>query len=144
MGCILKRLETSPFCWRWFCRCAIIRLCHAFPWTWNIFTNGALIPTIYLACSFVDAMLCLRNFGETFFCSLSFAHVQSTSVSKSAYFCLSHMRTTSKTGFGKFLEWKKPELLRGFPYFQNALLFWMIFQNKYCTAITVGMYENAE
>ena len=62
MGCCLKRLETSPFHWRWFCRCAINRLGHAFPQTRYIFTNGALIPTICLAWSFADAMLSSGNF----------------------------------------------------------------------------------
>ena len=38
-----------------------------------------------------------------------------------------------------FHEWQNPELLRGYPYFQNALLI-LIFQNKYGRAITVGMY----
>ena len=51
----LKSLETSPFRWRWFCRCAINRLGHAFPNTQNVFTNGALIP-IYSACNFVETL----------------------------------------------------------------------------------------
>ena len=67
MGCFLKCLETSPFCGRWFCRCAINRLGHAFPWTRNIFTNGALVPKIYSACSFMDVMFSSGNFRETFF-----------------------------------------------------------------------------
>ena len=46
-----KRLEPSPFPWRWFYRCAINRLGHAFHCTQNIFTNGALIP-IYSAWNF--------------------------------------------------------------------------------------------
>ena len=37
MGCFLKCLEMSPFCWRWFCRCMINRLGRAFPQTQNIF-----------------------------------------------------------------------------------------------------------
>ena len=53
----LKRLETSPFHWRR----------HAFPPTWNNFANGALIPKIYSACNFTDALYSLGNFGETFF-----------------------------------------------------------------------------
>ena len=61
----LKHLETSSFHWRWFCRCMINRLSHTFPRTQNIFTNGALIPKIYSACSFADAMFSLGNFGET-------------------------------------------------------------------------------
>ena len=84
-------------------------------------------------------------------------HAQSTSKSKSTYFCLSHMRNTSKSGFGKFwyksfsYSWEKSErpcffcffsrltksgTLRGYPYFQNALLLFMIFRNKYGTAVT--------
>ena len=47
-----------------------------------------LIPNIYSVCSFVDAMFSSGNFRETFFCSVSFAHAQSTSKSKSAYFFL--------------------------------------------------------
>ena len=49
----LKRLEMSPFCWRWFCWCTINRLGHAFRCTQNIFTNRTLIP-IYSACSFAE------------------------------------------------------------------------------------------
>ena len=47
--CFLKCLETSPFCWWWFCRCMINRLSHALQSTRNILTNGALITKIYLA-----------------------------------------------------------------------------------------------
>ena len=59
------------------------------------------------------------------------------------YSCLSRMRNTSKSDFGKFQhkrsatprkienevfvvvfhEWQNPELLRGYPYFHNALWF---------------------
>ena len=92
-----------------------------------------------------------------FFCFVSFTHTQSTSESKSAYFCLLRMRIASKSGFSKFqhksfgysLEKsgrpclftvifsmnENPELLGGYPYFLNALL---IFQNKYGTAVPVG------
>ena len=69
MGCSLKRLETSPFCWRQFRRSVINRLSHAFPRTRNVFTNGALILTICSTCSFADEMISLGNFGETFFAS---------------------------------------------------------------------------
>ena len=160
MGCCLKRLETSPFHWRWFCRCAINRLGHAFPQTRYIFTNGAPIPTICLAWSFADAMLSSGNFGETFSCFMSFAHAQSTSKRKSEYFCLLCMCTASKSGFSKFQHkslsyslkkserpcvffhsWENPELSRSYPYFRNALLILMIFCNKYGTAVTVGMYD---
>ena len=61
-----KRLETSPFHCRRFCRYTINRLGHDFPWTRNIFTNGALIPKIYSACSFADGMFSSENFGKTF------------------------------------------------------------------------------
>ena len=72
MVCFLKRLETSPCRWRWFCSRTINRLCHAFPRTQNIFTNGALIPKIYSACSFADTMFFSGNFGETLLCFTSF------------------------------------------------------------------------
>ena len=101
----LRHLETSPFHWRQFCRCVINRLGHAFPRTRNIFTNGALIPKIYSACSFEDAMFSSGNFGETSLCFVSFAHVQSTSKSKSAYFYLLPLHNASKSGFGK--SWHK-------------------------------------
>ena len=102
MGCFLKHLEMSPFFWRWFCRCAINRLSHAFPWTWNIFTNAALIPKIcWLAASWVQCSL--PKTSEKLFFLLHVFHVcMSTSKSKSAYFCLSHICTMSKSGFGKF------------------------------------------
>ena len=64
MVCFLKRLEMSPFHERWFCKCMINRLCHAFPRTQNILTNDAPIPKIYSASSFVDAMFSSGNFGE--------------------------------------------------------------------------------
>ena len=97
MVCFLKRLETSPFCWSRFCRCVINRLGHAFPRTRNIFTNGAMILKIYLACSFTDAMFSSGNFGETSFCFVSFPHAHSTSENKSAYFCFSpHVRCIQK------------------------------------------------
>ena len=40
-----------------------------------------------------------------------------------------------------FMIWQNLELLRGYLYFWNALLIIMIFQNKYCRAVIVGMYE---
>ena len=100
---------------------------------------------------------------EKLFLLLVFHTPAEQSESKSAYFYLSHMRKTSKSGFSKFLhksfsysqgksekpclfvvswiKWQNPELLRGYPYFQNAQLILMIFQNKYGRAATVGMYE---
>ena len=41
-----------------------------------------------------------------------------------------------------FHEWQNQELLGGHPYFQNALMIFMIFRNKYGTAVTVDMHEN--
>ena len=61
MGCFLKCLEISPFGWRWFCGRAINTLSQTFLWTRNIFTNDALIPQIYPACSFADAMFSLEK-----------------------------------------------------------------------------------
>ena len=40
-----------------------------------------------------------------------------------------------------FHEWQNLELLRGYPYFQSALLILMIFYNKFSRAVTVGMYD---
>ena len=84
----LKCLETSPFRWRWFCRCAINRLGHAFYCTQNVFTNGVLIP-IYSACSFVETsekllLLCL---------SCMYRAILRVNL---YYFCLSRMRNASK------------------------------------------------
>ena len=39
-----------------------------------------------------------------------------------------------------FHEQDNPELLRGYPYFPNMLLIFIIFRNKYGTAVMVGMY----
>ena len=61
--------ENVSFLLEMVLRCAINRLGHAFPQTRNVFTNSALIPKIYLACSFADAMFSLGNFRETFFAS---------------------------------------------------------------------------
>ena len=103
MGCFLKCLEMSPFRWRGFRKCTINRLNHTFIQTGNVFTNSALIPSINLfrlqlhSCKFY-----LGNFEETFICFMPFVHTQSTSKSKSAYFCLSHMCTAFKSGFIKF------------------------------------------
>ena len=54
------------------------------------FAKGALILKLYSACSFADVMFSSANFGATS-PALSFAHAQTTSVNKSACFCLSHM-----------------------------------------------------
>ena len=95
------------------------------------------------------------------FCFVSFTHVQSTSESKSAYFCLSRMRNVSKSGFGTF-QYKsfsnsrenseklsllftrttKSGTLKGYLYFRNALLIFMIFRSEHSGAVTVGMYAH--
>ena len=103
MGCFLKCLETSPFCWRWFCRCAINRLGHAFNtkhfYKWHSDSEdlfGLQLRGCYVL---------FRKLQRHCFCFVSFAHTQSTSESKSAYFYLLCMRIASKSGFGKF--WHK-------------------------------------
>ena len=111
-GCFLKHLEMSPFHWRWFCRYMINRLGHAFPRTRNIFANGALISTIYSPCSFADVMFSSGNFGQTFFCFVSFVHLQSNSESKSTYFyhaCATHPKVALVNSSTKALgySWKK-------------------------------------
>ena len=123
------------------------------PWFWR---------SIWLAGSWMR-----RSLWETFFCFVSFTHAQSTSRSKSAYFCLLRMcnafKSAFKSAFGKFQhksfsysqekserpclfllfpEWQNPELLRGYPYFRNALLIFMNFLNKYGRAVTVGTYAS--
>ena len=55
---------------------------------------------------------------------MSITHVQSTSKSKSAYFCLLRMRNVSNIGFGKFQYkklWLLPEKIRKvmFVFFTN-------------------------
>ena len=74
----LECLETSPFRWRWFCRCKINRHGYAFRRTRNVFTNGAQFRSIWLAA--------LWKSWRNFFCFLSFMHEHSTSKSKSALF----------------------------------------------------------
>ena len=155
----LKHLETSPFCWRRFCRW------HAFPQTWNIFTNGTLIPKIYTACSFVDAMFSLGNSGETSFAlRLSRRHraLPKANLHISIFHACATRPTVASVSSGTkasatprenrkgcvcllllFHEWQNVELLRGYPYFRNALLILMIFQNKYGRAVTAGMYASS-
>ena len=91
----LKCLETYPFRWRWFCRCAINRLGHAFCRTRNIFTKGTLIP-IYSACSFAETsekllLLCVFH-----------THARAFPRVNLYYFFLSCMRNASKSDFSKF------------------------------------------
>ena len=162
MGCFLKCLETSPFHWRRFCRCVINRLGHAFPQTRNIFTNGTLIPKIYTACSFADAMFSLWNFRKTFFASclsrtrralpkanLHISIFHACAMCPKVALVSSSTKTSATLGENRkgcvcllllFHEWQNLELLRGYPYFRNALLISMIFRNKYGRAVTVGIY----
>ena len=101
MGGFLKRVETSSFCWRRFCRCVINRLSHALPRTWNVFTYDTLIHDLFIL-KLRGCNVLFRKLRKNFFCFVSFAHMQSTSKRKSTYFCLSSKRTASKSGFGKF------------------------------------------
>ena len=90
----LKRLETSPFHRRWFSRCAINRLNHAFHCTRNNYTNGALTDLF--------SWQLRGNFSETSSAScLSRMHRALPRINLH-YFCLSCMRITSKSEFGKF------------------------------------------
>ena len=111
----LKCLETSPFCWRGFCRCAINRLGHAFCRTWNVFTNGALIPSIRLAAS----QKLWRNF-----CFMSFVHAQSTSESKLELFVFRVCATRLKCDFAKF-QHKSTSYSQEKSKRQSLLLFFM-------------------
>ena len=142
MVCFLKHLEMSPFRWRRFCRCTINRLGHAFPRTWNIFTNGALILKIYWACSFADAMFSSGNFRKLFLLCVFCAHTEHSREQICIYlFCACAMcpkvtsassGTEASATLGEnwkgcvcllllFHEWQNPEL-RDYPYFWNALL----------------------
>ena len=78
----LKCLETYPFRWRWFCRCAINRLGHAFCRTQNIFTKGTLIP-IYSACSFAETS------GKLLLLCVFHTHARALPRVNLHYFCLS-------------------------------------------------------
>ena len=164
MGWFIKHLETSPFCWRQFCRCTINRLGHAFPWTWNIFTNGTLIPTTYSACSYADAIFFSWNFRETFLLHVFCAHAEHFQEQICIVVfdaCALHPKRTLISSSTKasatllknrkghvwlllfFHERRNPKVLRGYLYFWNALLILMIFQHKYGTATTVGMYASS-
>ena len=101
LGCFPKRLEMSPFPWRQFCRCTFNSLGHAFPQTQNVFTNGAMIPTIYLACCFADPMFSL----EKLFFAPCLSYICRALRRAKLHISLSHMCTRSKTGFSKF--WHK-------------------------------------
>ena len=133
----LKHLETSPFHWRWFCGCVINRLGHAFPRTWNIFTNGTLILKIYSAYNFADVMFSSGNFVETFlrsclscmrralpranlhisiFCTCA-THPKATSVSAGtkASATLGENQKGRVCSSLLFHDWQNLELLRGNP-----------------------------
>ena len=150
------------FCWGQFCRCVINRLGHAFPWTQNVFTNGALIPKIYSACSFADAMFSWGSFRETFSLHCVFRasteHFQeqiciflyfapAQRVQKMALVSSGTKASVTLWENRKghvclllFHEWHNSELLRGYPYLLNTLLILMIFWNKYGRVVMVGMY----
>ena len=93
----LKRLETSPFRWGWFCMYAIKRLGHAFCHTQNVFTKDTLTPT-YSACSFAETLqqLLLHVFR---------AQAEHFRELICIVFCLSRMHNTSKSDISKF--WHK-------------------------------------
>ena len=132
------------------CRCTINRLSHTFPRTRNIFTNGALIPMIYSACSCMDSMFSFGNFGETFFFASCLLHKRRALLRANLHISVFRActlrpkvalvssgtkasATLRKNQKGHvclllfFHEWENPELFRGYPYFPNALLIWMIF-----------------
>ena len=134
MGCFLKRLEKSTFPWRRLCRCAIDRLGHAFPRTLNIFTNSPDSKDLF-GLQLHGCNVLLGKFGETFFCFVSFV---SSGTKASA--TLGENRRGHVCLLLFLHEWQNPELLKGYPYFQNALLILTIFQNKYGTAVMGGMY----
>ena len=73
MGCFLEHLEMYFFRRTRFH--AISRLGCAFPRTRNIFTNGVLIPKIYLAYSFGDAIPSWETLEKLFYL-VSFAHAE--------------------------------------------------------------------
>ena len=146
--CFLKHLEMSPFHWRQFCRCTINRLSHTFPYIQNIFKNGALIPKIYSACSFMAPMFPLGNCEKT--SSASCLSAQPRALLRAnlhiSVFCACATHSTS--GFSKF-QYKrfgdfreKSEKLslfvvvfmndtiqyfESYPYFQNTLMIFMVF-----------------
>ena len=84
----LEHLETSPFCCRWFCRCAINRLRHAFCRTPNVFYKWHPDSDLF-------GLQLHRNFAEAL-CFMSFTHTQSTSESKSALFVFHTCATRPK------------------------------------------------
>ena len=102
-------------------------------------------------------------FGKTYFCFVSFVHAKALpranmhiSVFRT---CATHPKVALVSSGTKasatlwkhwkghvcllllFHEWQNLELLRGYPYFLNALLILVIFQNKYGRAVTVGTYD---
>ena len=98
--CFLKRLETSPFRWRRFCRCAINRLGHAvntkhfYEWRSDF---KDLFGLQLCGCDVLLGKL-WRNFLLLHVFRARAEHFQS----KSAYFYLSNRQNASKSGFGKF------------------------------------------
>ena len=142
----------------------INRLGHAFPRTRNIFTNGALIQrSIQLAASWCDVLLGKLQINIFFAPCLSHMCRALPTANLQIYIfrtCAMRTKVASVSSSTKasatlrknqkdcvcllllFHKWKNPELLRGYPYFRNALLILLIFQNKYGRAVTVGMYVN--
>ena len=153
MVCFLKCSEKSPFHYRPFCRRTINRFSHAFLRALNIFTNGAMILKIHSACNFADVIFSSEKLLLCVYCAC-------TSESKPAYFCLLCMCNMSKSGFGKFQSKKvrilpenffgkamfifftndKSGTLRGYMYFWNTPLIFMIFRNEHGRAVMVGRY----
>ena len=163
MVCFLKHLETSPFSWRQFCRCAIKRLGHAFPWTRKHFYKwhpdsedlfglqlcrrdvlfGKLWRNFFISClscvrrAFPRANLHIFIFHTCAAC----LKVASVSSRTKASDTLRENRKGHVCLLLLFHAWKNPELLGGYLNSQNALLILMIFGNKYSRAVTVHMYE---
>ena len=76
------------------------------------FTNGCPNSEDLFGLQLSRCDVLFRTLQRNLFSFMSFMHVQSTSKSKSAYFCPSHTRNASKSGFGKFRQ-KKLRLLSG-------------------------------
>ena len=153
MACFLKSLEMSHFRWRRFRRCAIHKLSlHKwYPESEDLF--GLQLHS----CSVLFGKL-WRNF----FCFRSFAHMQSTpraNLPMSVFrACKMHPKValvssgTKSFGYSQeklerpclfvclFSQMTKSGALRGYPYFWNTLLIFMIFRNEYNRTIMVGMH----
>ena len=69
--------------------------------SWYVFLN-VWTYLLFAGDVFCGCDVLFQKIQQSYFCFVSFVHVQSTSKSKSAYFCLSCMRNMSNSGFGKF------------------------------------------